>query len=852
MSNVIGEVDSKLKDIIADAKHVGTGSSKPDRSTAIGTVILSIVLVALVWACFGRTLTTYFLADDFGEIAYVSKICAGRWDMFLANWTGNYMQIPGMAVYRPLLLVSLIADFLIWKGNAVGYYLTNMLFVTGDTLLLFFVCRQLTNKWRASRSLCASFFAAALFAVNPLHCESTSWVVGRVDTACCLFYLSALLFFLKGRENRKKSFIAASVVCFWCAMFFKEMAIGLPILISALVFLFPPATVPSEISLFALRNRIVQTIRESAPFWISTILYFGLRFVTLGTLLGGYSGAIGDGQADSAIRRWLDLSTYQRVIFPFAASIFQPTHLYPKIMLVSIAALCAIVIYRALRKEIPLPYVGFVAAWLMTAALPIYKLWGIGLDLEGARFCFFLTLPLSAALPLIVMSERVPRSGVQHTGASPDHVLPPSKASSDDRADFIFPALILVCMVCVLYKTSLATNAVWVHAGKEVKSVLTSAISVSDAQKGAGKLVVLGIPKRNSSAHMIYNGATFKTMLEPPFASKVYSERFLTFDPMFFGPDEYINSARLKQTLDEPGVQGACMWHGPNSGIPNSAANGAFFPLPLKQLDSTRNHTAFPLALPITLSSSAVQPYTDGHATVTPVTNGALFRSVADGDGLRFSNLAVNPFEYDFVEFGYRFSKGTSGDSTFTVKWKGEEPAGSHCLASRSVGAQSRGARGLIRIPVSHYWHWYACGKISEIEIMLPPGKDVELTDVRLISDNQSRPTISVPGLHEDGMGVFISPARTNIFVDASKIPGVQKLQIECSKPNYFFDQFEESKQSTAVLKTVTVDAKTVTFDVTKDFCPKNEYCEVRVRAVDANLAPLGEYSEPVIIYANL
>jgi hypothetical protein len=444
VSNVIGEVDSKLKDIIADAKYVGAGSGTTGRGVVIASVILSILLVALVWACFARTLTTYFLADDFGEIAYVSKICAGRWDMFAANWTGNYMQIPGMAVYRPLLLVTLISDFLIWKGNSVGYYLTNLLFVTGDTLLLFFVCRQLTHKWHATRSLCASFFAAALFAVNPLHCESTSWVVGRVDTGCCFFYLSALLLFLKGRENRKKSFIAASVTCFWSAMFFKEMAIGLPILVTAIAFLFPPVSIRSELTLFGLSARVIRALRESAPFWISTVVYFGLRFITLGTLLGGYSGAIGDGQADSAIQRWLDMSTYHRVLFPFAVSIFQPTHMYPKVMLVCFTALSALILFRTLRKEIPLPYVAFVGAWLVTAVLPIYKLWGIGLDLEGARFCFFLTLPLSAALPLIAMSERVPASG---EGAAERL----QASDTKDRASLLLPALILICMVCLLY-----------------------------------------------------------------------------------------------------------------------------------------------------------------------------------------------------------------------------------------------------------------------------------------------------------------------------------------------------------------------------------------------------------------
>jgi hypothetical protein len=65
-----------------------------------------VVLTAIIWAVFGRTLSGYFLADDFGEILYVSRIAAGQWNLLWSNFTGNYMQIPGMAVWRPWLIVS--------------------------------------------------------------------------------------------------------------------------------------------------------------------------------------------------------------------------------------------------------------------------------------------------------------------------------------------------------------------------------------------------------------------------------------------------------------------------------------------------------------------------------------------------------------------------------------------------------------------------------------------------------------------------------------------------------------------------------------------------------------------------
>ena len=55
------------------------------------TALVLTALAALVLACFFRTLKDgYFLADDFGEFGYIEKIVHGRWDLFFANWTGNY------------------------------------------------------------------------------------------------------------------------------------------------------------------------------------------------------------------------------------------------------------------------------------------------------------------------------------------------------------------------------------------------------------------------------------------------------------------------------------------------------------------------------------------------------------------------------------------------------------------------------------------------------------------------------------------------------------------------------------------------------------------------------------------
>ncbi len=161
-----------------------------------------LIISVIVLAGFGRTIGSYFLEDDFGEVLYVSRIFSGDWQRIITNFTGNYMEIPTMKVYRPCLLLSLVADYAFWGTKAYGYFITNIAFLLAAALMLYLVLIELTRSWYRPRSVLFAIFSAALFASSPLHCESISLMVGRVDIICAFFYLLALWSFLrKGYKN---------------------------------------------------------------------------------------------------------------------------------------------------------------------------------------------------------------------------------------------------------------------------------------------------------------------------------------------------------------------------------------------------------------------------------------------------------------------------------------------------------------------------------------------------------------------------------------------------------------------------------------------------------------------------
>jgi hypothetical protein len=93
---------------------------------------------------------------------------------FTTDWTANWI---------PLTWLSYMLDWQLFGSNPAGYHVVNLIFHIANTLLLFIVLGQMT------RSFWPSAFAAALFALHPLHVQSVAWVSERKDVLSTFFWL---------------------------------------------------------------------------------------------------------------------------------------------------------------------------------------------------------------------------------------------------------------------------------------------------------------------------------------------------------------------------------------------------------------------------------------------------------------------------------------------------------------------------------------------------------------------------------------------------------------------------------------------------------------------------------------
>ncbi|MCC7527317.1 MAG: hypothetical protein IT342_02270, partial [Candidatus Melainabacteria bacterium] len=498
-------------------------SADYQRSAPISIYLDILLILIIVISVFGRTITSYFLADDFGEIHYLHRICSGNLDLLLANFTGNYMQIPAMSVYRPFLLLSLLFDFVIWKTNAAGFYATNLLFYFLDAALLYLIVLKLGVSNSRQRNRLTALAAAVFFSVSPLHCESVSWVLGRVDIVCAFFYLLSFLLIFASLEKKSRRITGLAIAAFISGLLVKEMAIGIPVIAFLAGWLYQPESGEKSIR---------RGFTFACPYLAATLGYFVVRFLALGTLIGGYVAGFGASQEKNALSRWLDLDTLERIAFPLVQEHFQASELISLSLLVLYAVLGTIFVIRLVARQVPLKFFLFLTGWFITTLLPIYKLWGIGCNLEGARFLFFFTMPVAAALAAGLFQNK--------------------KQETDrlDRALFMVSSAVAIALCAIFGYVASKTDLIWVNAGKEVRAAALSARAILSLDQNS-PAVFLGIPKESKGTHMILNGDTFRAAVTPPFAKDLPRRKYATFEPVMYSPEYEIDATRLKSLVSQ-------------------------------------------------------------------------------------------------------------------------------------------------------------------------------------------------------------------------------------------------------------------------------------------------------------
>jgi hypothetical protein len=170
-----------------------------------------------------------FVFDDRPVIVDNDKIKSFRYlpDFFTHGvWQSTKVQLAD--IYRPLFLIVLLINYKIWGLNPFGFHLTNILFHSANSILVFFLIRRILKE-----ELLIPFVGASVFAVHPVNTESVSWICGLTDPLAVFFLLLSFLYYLNFKKGGNGGSFVLSVVLYFFAIMSKEAILLFPATIAA-------------------------------------------------------------------------------------------------------------------------------------------------------------------------------------------------------------------------------------------------------------------------------------------------------------------------------------------------------------------------------------------------------------------------------------------------------------------------------------------------------------------------------------------------------------------------------------------------------------------------------------------
>ncbi|GAB4368685.1 MAG: hypothetical protein Kow0062_02020 [Acidobacteriota bacterium] len=246
---------------------------------------LPIAIVALALALVA--VAVYWDARD-NEFVWDDPIVFQRQLPYFDSFSNVFLPPPsipqfGQRYYRPLIVVTYQLDELLartfWpadqreRARRLTYHLSPIVYHALATMLVLLVgltlCEAGGVSPRAAPALAVSAAGALLFAVHPIHVESVSWMAGRSDVVCALFFLPSFALMVRYVRHGTPAALAGAALLALPAMLSKETGAGLMIAAPLVAWLVPRAggvaEIPEENLPRAERRRRRKAAKAGAP-----------------------------------------------------------------------------------------------------------------------------------------------------------------------------------------------------------------------------------------------------------------------------------------------------------------------------------------------------------------------------------------------------------------------------------------------------------------------------------------------------------------------------------------------------------------------------------------------------------
>jgi len=349
------------------------------------SIAVCTVIVALIWIVFGQTLAFDFVNYDDKTYVYGNSLVRAGLSLhglaraFVDTQTTNW---------HPLTIISHMTDCQFYDLKAGGHHFTNVLLHTVAALLLVVSLRNFTgNFWGAA-------FAAALFAIHPLHVESVAWIAERKDVLSTVFFFLTLLAYTRYVRSRTIGRYVMMSILFACGLMSKPMLVTTPVVLLLLDY-WPFERISDLKSLWRMTL-------EKLPLFALSLALSLVTFILQERSAGSVAQLPLNWRIDNALTT--SLTYIWQIFWPVDLAVFypHPEDTLTRWELVAAALLILSITWMVfvLRRARPYLLTGWL--WYLVMLLPVIGIVQVGLQGHADRYTYLPQIGLYIALVWLI------------------------------------------------------------------------------------------------------------------------------------------------------------------------------------------------------------------------------------------------------------------------------------------------------------------------------------------------------------------------------------------------------------------------------------------------------------------
>jgi len=243
-----------------------------------------LCLAILIVLLYGNSLQNSWHFDDYKNIVDNPNVHLDQltWKGIKHSWQG----ISGETVPRPLSFFTFALNYYLGELDVLGYHIVNIAIHYLVAVVLFFLFLDILAlplaRQNGEAAYAIALLSTVLWAIHPVQVTGVTYIIQRMTSLCALFYIAAMLFYLKARMaktvGQASLYGSICLVAAVLSLASKENGAMLPV------------------SLFFLDLLLIQGVtRESLKknlliilIPLSILLIVGAYFTSLTAILDGY------------------------------------------------------------------------------------------------------------------------------------------------------------------------------------------------------------------------------------------------------------------------------------------------------------------------------------------------------------------------------------------------------------------------------------------------------------------------------------------------------------------------------------------------------------------------------------